>query len=82
MEAINGTIHWPCVVSLIPERAERQGKVRKVYGGTDKARLFTHLCEGLLLSDVSILGRFFAGRLVLVLLAEADRPEGPLFLHL
>lgn len=43
---------------------------------------FTHLCERFLLGDVSILGRFFAGRLVLILLAEADRPEGPLFLHL
>ena len=40
----------------------------------------THLCERLFLGDVSILGRFIAARLSLVLLAEADRPEGPLFL--
>jgi len=40
----------------------------------------THLCEWLFLGDVSILGRFIAARLSLVLLAEADRPEGPLFL--
>lgn len=40
----------------------------------------THLCEWLFLGDVSILGRFVAARLSLVLLAEADRPEGPLFL--
>lgn len=40
----------------------------------------THLCERLFLGDVSILGRFVAARLSLVLLAEADRSEGPLFL--
>ena len=40
----------------------------------------THLCEWLFLGDVSILGRFIAARLSLVFLAEADRPEGPLFL--
>jgi len=40
----------------------------------------THLCEWLFLGDVSILGRFVAARFSLVLLAEADRPEGPLFL--
>lgn len=42
--------------------------------------LCTHLCERLLLGDVSVLGRFLATRLGLVLLAEADRSEGPLFL--
>jgi len=42
--------------------------------------LSTHLGEWLFLGDVSILGCFLAARLSLVLLAEADRPEGPLFL--
>lgn len=45
-----------------------------------RCSLATHLCERLFLGDVSILGRFVAIRLSLVLLAEADRPEGPLFL--
>lgn len=58
-----------------------QGRKKSVQR-SDKVRFFTHLCKRLLLGDVSILGRFFTGRLVLVLLAEADRPEGPLFLHL
>lgn len=47
-----------------------------------KVKCCTHLRERFLLGDVSILGRFLAGRLALILLAEADRPEGPLFLHL